>query len=107
MNDQMKLCIRTTTRWPAEFTACISELRNRLAILCGIKDEGIIVPPQLGAENRTESNVLSADFDSLSYRRTPGEIPRVVYSTGSEHFPGGLYLHGANGRIPKEFLKKH
>ncbi|KAE9448171.1 hypothetical protein C3L33_19928, partial [Rhododendron williamsianum] len=89
----------------AEFTAHISELRNRLA-MCGIKDEGIIVPPQLGAENRTESNVLSADFDSLSYRRTPGEILRVVYSTGSEHFPGGFYPHGANARIAKEFLKK-
>lgn len=89
----------------AEFTARISELRNRLA-MCGIKDEGIIVPPQLGAENRTESNVLSADFDSLSYRRTPGETLRVVYSTGSEHFPGVFYPHGANGRIAKEFLKK-
>ncbi|KAI8555705.1 hypothetical protein RHMOL_Rhmol05G0195300 [Rhododendron molle] len=88
----------------AEFTIRISELRNQLA-MCGIKDEGIIVPPQLGAENRTESNVLSANFDSISYRRTPGEILRVVYNTGSEHLPGGFYPHGGNGRIAREFLK--
>jgi hypothetical protein len=88
----------------AEFTIRISELRNRLA-KCGIKDEGIIVPPQLGAENRTESNVLSANFYSISYRRTPGEILRVVYNTGNEHLAGGFYPHGGNGRIARDFLK--
>jgi hypothetical protein len=89
----------------AEFTTRISELRNRLA-KCGIKDEGIIVPLQLGAENRTDSNVLSADFYSISYKRTPGEILRVVYNTGDEHLPGGFYPHGGNGRIARDFLKK-
>ncbi|KAA8536843.1 hypothetical protein F0562_029321 [Nyssa sinensis] len=89
----------------AEFTIRISELRNRLA-MCGIKDEGIIVPLELGAENRTESNVLSANTDSISYSRTPGEILRVVYSSGDEHVPGGFYPNGANGRIAQEFLKK-
>ncbi|KAF9620961.1 hypothetical protein IFM89_015783 [Coptis chinensis] len=53
----------------AEFTNRTSELRNRLA-MCGIKDEGIIVPPELGAENRTSSNVLSANAYSISYSRT-------------------------------------
>lgn len=94
--------------WPynhtvAEFTARISELRNRLGG-CGIKDEGIIVPPYLGAENRTESNVLSADYNSLSYSRTPPEVLRIVYGTGDEHKPGGFFPEGGNGRIARELL---
>lgn len=89
----------------AEFTIHISELRNRLA-KCGIKDEGIFVPPELGAENRTVSNVLSADYNSLSYSRTQAEILREVYSTGNEHVPGGFFPKGGNGRIAREFLMK-
>ncbi|XP_012847411.1 PREDICTED: desiccation-related protein PCC13-62-like [Erythranthe guttata] len=89
----------------AEFTIRISELRNRLA-RCGIKDEGIIVPPFLGAENRTVSNVLSADYNSLSYSRTPPEILRIVYGTGSECVPGGFFPKGGNGRIARQFLDK-
>lgn len=87
----------------AEFTIYISELRNRLG-MCGIKDEGLIVPLELGAENRTESNILSADANSLSYARTPPEILRIVYGTGSEYKPGGFFPHGGNGRIAREFL---
>ncbi|XP_031407672.1 desiccation-related protein PCC13-62-like [Punica granatum] len=87
----------------AEFTNKISMLRNRLAN-CGIKDEGVIVPRKLGAENRTTSNILSADSYSRSYSRTPQEIVRIVYGTGSESKPGGFYPHGANGRIAKSFL---
>ncbi|KAL7003096.1 Ferritin-like catalase Nec2 [Sarracenia purpurea var. burkii] len=87
----------------AEFTTRISELRNRLAG-CGIKDKGIIVPPQLGAENRTETNVLSANSYSVSYSRTPAEILRVVYGTGDERTPGGFYPDGGNGKIAKGYL---
>ncbi|XP_060169191.1 ferritin-like catalase Nec2 [Lycium barbarum] len=89
----------------AHFTSRMSELRNKLA-KCGNKDEGIFVPPQLGAENRTISNVLSADFNSLSYKRTPSEILRIVYNSGDEHLPGGFYPNGANGKIAREFLKQ-
>ncbi|GMP40188.1 hypothetical protein CsSME_00010733 [Camellia sinensis var. sinensis] len=88
----------------AEFTIRISQLRNNLA-MCGIKDEGIIVPPELGAENRTETNVLSSNFDSISYKRTPAEILRVLYDTGDEHKPGGFFPHGANGKIAGGLLK--
>ncbi|KDP28130.1 hypothetical protein JCGZ_13901 [Jatropha curcas] len=90
----------------AEFTNGISFLRNKLA-MCGIKDEGLIVPPELGAEKRTESNVLSADENSLSYDRTPPEILRIVYGTGSEYKPGGFMPDGANGRIARSFLESH
>ncbi|KAK7823908.1 ferritin-like catalase Nec2 [Quercus suber] len=87
----------------AEFTNRTAELKNRLA-MCGIKDEGIIVPLFLGAENRTNSNILSANTDSLSYSRTPPEILRIVYGTGSENKPGGFYPNGAGGNIARRYL---
>ncbi|CAH9087348.1 unnamed protein product [Cuscuta europaea] len=87
----------------ADFTIRISMLRNRLAA-CGVKDEGLFVPPILGAENRTTSNVLSEDAESLSYKRTPAEILRILYNTGDEHIPGGFYPEGGNGRIAREYL---
>ena len=53
----------------AEFTRGISNLRNQLG-MCGVKDEGIIVlDPQLGAENKTDSNILSADVNSVILQR--------------------------------------
>ncbi|KAK8555610.1 hypothetical protein V6N13_046137 [Hibiscus sabdariffa] len=85
------------------FTKAISRLRNKLGH-CGIKDEGLMVPLELGAENRTTSNVLSADPNSLSYPRTPAEILRIVYGTGDEHRPGGFFPEGGNGRIAREYL---
>lgn len=88
----------------ADFTEHISDLRNMLA-MCGIKDEGLIVPPELGAENKTSSNILSANTNSLSYSRTPAEILRTVYGTGDEHKPGGFFPKGGNGKIAREFLK--
>ncbi|XP_048138942.1 desiccation-related protein PCC13-62-like [Rhodamnia argentea] len=90
----------------AEFTGRLSGLRNRLA-MCGLKDEGIMVPKELGAENRTTSNVLSADVDSLSYSRSPPEILRIIYGSGSEYKPGGFYPDGGNGRIAQSFLRKY
>ncbi|KAJ4825524.1 hypothetical protein Tsubulata_041584 [Turnera subulata] len=88
----------------AEFTDKISNLRNQLA-MCGNKDEGIIVPKQLGAENRTESNILSADANSISYDRTPREVLRISYGTGNASMPGGFLPQGGNGVIAKSFLE--
>ncbi|RZC80789.1 hypothetical protein C5167_043358 [Papaver somniferum] len=87
----------------AEFTERISGLRNKLG-MCGIKDEGICVPLNLGAENRTTSNLLADDYNSLSYARTPREILRIVYGTGSEHVPGGFFPKRENGKIARELL---
>lgn len=87
----------------AEFTIRLSKLRNRLG-MCGIKDEGLFVPIYLGAENRTYSNLLSLNYDSLSYPRSPEEVLRILYQTGDEHVPGGFYPHGANGRIARQLL---
>ncbi|XP_057859063.2 ferritin-like catalase Nec2 isoform X2 [Cryptomeria japonica] len=87
----------------AEMTSFISNLRNCLG-KTGIVDEGIIVPPQLGAEGKVSGNILSADANSLSYSRTPRETLRAVYSTGNESKPGGFYPQGANGFIARSYL---
>lgn len=87
----------------AEFTDRISALRNRLGMR-GNKDEGLRVPRRLGAENRTDSNILSANANSLSYSRAPPEILRIVYGTGSENKPGGFFPNGGNGAVAKRFL---
>ncbi|GMH13148.1 hypothetical protein Nepgr_014989 [Nepenthes gracilis] len=89
----------------AEFTDRLSKLRNQLG-KCGVKDEGIIVPPELGAEGKSTTNVLSANKDSISYQRTPAEILRILYDTGDEHLPGGFYPSGANGKIAQQYLSK-
>ncbi|CAN6295127.1 unnamed protein product [Urochloa humidicola] len=89
----------------AELTDRVSALRNRLG-RCGVKDEGLTVPRELGAEGALCTNVLSADKDSLSYARTPAELLRILYLTGDEHVPGGFYPEGANGRIARSFLGK-
>ncbi|XVF21943.1 hypothetical protein REPUB_Repub12eG0132600 [Reevesia pubescens] len=87
------------------FTNRLSELRSRLG-MCGVKDEGLKVPLQLGAENRTSSNILSADANSLSYSRIPTEILRIIYGTGNESRPGGFFPNGASGRIAMALLGK-
>ncbi|KAF8721063.1 hypothetical protein HU200_023477 [Digitaria exilis] len=89
----------------AEFTDRVSALRNRLG-RCGVKDEGLTVPRELGAEGAICTNVLSADMDSLSYARTPAELLKILYLSGDEHVPGGFYPEGANGRIARSFLGK-
>ncbi|KAF8387826.1 hypothetical protein HHK36_026487 [Tetracentron sinense] len=98
-------CVKPYNNTVAEFTNRISDLRNRLA-MCGIKDEGIIVPLELGAENKTTSNILSADANSLSYARIPAEILRIVYGTGSEYKPGGFLPNGGNGKVARDFLNQ-
>ena len=89
----------------AEFTRGISNLRDQLG-QCGVKDEGIIVVDlHLGAENKTRSNILSADASSLSYARQPQEILRIVYGTGKESQPGGFLPDGGIGNIARSYLK--
>ncbi|KAL6526465.1 hypothetical protein OROGR_015555 [Orobanche gracilis] len=88
----------------AEFTNKISSLRNALGKK-GLKDEGLIVEPALGAEGKIPGNVLAGDQYSLSYDRTPEEILRIVYGTGREDMPGGFYPRGGDGRIARSYLK--
>ncbi|XP_020272524.1 desiccation-related protein PCC13-62-like [Asparagus officinalis] len=87
----------------AEFTDRISYMRNKLA-MCGIKDEGLFVPRTLGAEQKLNTNVVSADKNSLGYARTPQELLRILYETGNEHIPGGFLPQGGNGEIARRLL---
>lgn len=88
----------------AEFTDRMSELRNKLGH-DGLKDEGLIVPPNLGAEGKIKGNVLAGDEYSVAYDRTPEEILRIVYGSGDERVPGGFYPKGGNGRIARSHLR--
>ncbi|MED6134988.1 hypothetical protein PIB30_042086 [Stylosanthes scabra] len=88
----------------AEFTDRISALRNKLG-RDGLKDEGLVVPKELGAEGKVTGNILSLNKDSLGYPRTPPEILRIVYATGNESVPGGFYPKGANGTIARSYLE--
>lgn len=87
----------------AEFTNLTSTLANKLG-KCGLRDEGIMVPLSLGAENRTESNILAADVNSRSYSRTVRELLRILYGSGSESKVGAFFPKGANGLIARSFL---
>ncbi|XP_028760111.1 desiccation-related protein PCC13-62-like [Neltuma alba] len=86
----------------AEFTNRISALRDKLGKE-GLKDEGLIVPRNLGAEGRISGNVLAGDKNSPAYGRTPREVLRIVYGGGDERYPGGFYPRGADGRIAKSY----
>ncbi|XP_057430645.1 ferritin-like catalase Nec2 [Lotus japonicus] len=87
----------------AEFTNRISALRDKLGNE-GLKDEGLVVPKELGAEGKVSGNILSANKDSLSYPRTPEEILRILYDTGDERVPGGFFPKGAGGAIARSYL---
>ncbi|MED6134990.1 hypothetical protein PIB30_042088 [Stylosanthes scabra] len=87
----------------AEFTDRISDLRNRLGG-AGVKDEGLVVPMDEGADGKVTGNILSAGNDSLSYARTPQELLRILYGTGNESKPGGFFPNGADGVIARSFL---
>lgn len=89
----------------AEFTDKISVLRNKLGG-AGLKDEGIVVPPKLGAEGKISGNVIAGDVNSVAYSRTPEEILRIVYGRGNESEPGGFFPKGADGNIARSFLGK-
>ncbi|KAF7806785.1 desiccation-related protein PCC13-62-like [Senna tora] len=87
----------------AEFTNRISMLRNQLG-RSGLKDEGLVVPRELGAEGRVEGNILSADNNSITYGRSGQEVLKIAYVTGNESIPGGFFPNGANGRIARSFI---
>src|ERR1044072_1809952 len=63
-----------------EFTNRISLLRNKL----GHKH----------AEGKIVGSVIAGDSYSLSYPRTPEQILRIVYGSGDEHVPGGIFPKG-------------
>ncbi|KAF8017740.1 hypothetical protein BT93_H2822 [Corymbia citriodora subsp. variegata] len=88
----------------AEFTNRLSELRNKLGGE-GLKDEGLVVPPDVGAEGKIAGNVLAGDKYSVAYDRTAEEILRIVYGSGDASIPGGFYPKGGNGNIARSHLQ--
>ncbi|GMI69412.1 hypothetical protein like AT3G62730 [Hibiscus trionum] len=71
---------------------------------CGVKDEGLVVPEELGAENRTTTNAVPADINSLAYARYEREILRIVFGTGNATKPGGLFPNGFNGTLYQQIV---
>ncbi|XP_057837730.1 ferritin-like catalase Nec2 [Cryptomeria japonica] len=87
----------------AEFTDRLSTLRNQLGYTRTV-DEGLVVKKSLGAEGMVEGNILAGDKYSVAYGRNPAQILRIVYSSGNESIPGGIFPHGGGGNIAKGFL---
>ncbi|TYH37004.1 hypothetical protein ES332_D12G011500v1 [Gossypium tomentosum] len=98
LNDGVNSTVPPYTFTMAELTNRTSEVVNRLGG-CGVKDEGLIVPFQLGAENRSTSNVVPGDVNSLAHARFEREILRIVFGTGNATMPGGLFPDGFIGAL--------
>ncbi|GMI69414.1 hypothetical protein HRI_000610700 [Hibiscus trionum] len=79
-------------------TAEAVNLRGR----CGVKEEGLVVALQLGAENRTRVNVVAGDANSLGYIRTPLEVLRILFGTANATVPGGVFPAGLPGNIYRQ-----
>ncbi|ONK78289.1 uncharacterized protein A4U43_C02F16720 [Asparagus officinalis] len=90
----------------AELTDRISVLRNKLGG-SDVKDEGLIIPPEAGAEGKISGNVIAGDKYSLAFDRTPKEILKIVYGGGSASTPGGFFPKGADGRIARWYLEQN
>ena len=58
-----------------------------------------------GFARRTICNILGAIEDSLGFKRTQAEVPRVLYGSRNEHIPGGFLPRGANGNIARGFFQ--
>ncbi|KAK8718093.1 hypothetical protein V6N13_045339 [Hibiscus sabdariffa] len=103
LNDRANLPVLPYTFTVANATNLTAQVANQLGG-CGVKDEGLTVPLPLGAENRTTSNVIAADVNSLVYARTAREILRTVFITGDATRPGGLFPHGFDGTLYERIL---
>ncbi|KAG8473975.1 hypothetical protein CXB51_033659 [Gossypium anomalum] len=103
LNARVNLTVPPFNFTVGNLTNLSAQLANRLAG-CGVKDEGLIVPLQLGAENRTSSNIVPGDVKSLAYARSAREILRIVFTTGNATRPGGIFPRGLNGALYRRIL---
>ncbi|KAL5714314.1 hypothetical protein ACHQM5_016295 [Ranunculus cassubicifolius] len=88
----------------AEITLRLSKYRDRLAHVKNPKDDGIILATQDRNGGLTLGNIINGDRDSVAYSRTPWEILRILYETGSASHPGGFFPVGANGTIAQFYM---
>ncbi|TYH93989.1 hypothetical protein ES332_A12G011000v1 [Gossypium tomentosum] len=98
LNAMVNSPVPPFTMTVANFTNTTATAVNQLA-LCGVKNEGLIVPLSLGAENRTTTNVVTGDVNSLSPRRTEREVLRIAFGTGNATRPGGIFPSGLIGTL--------
>ncbi|KAK8262965.1 hypothetical protein V6Z12_D12G011600 [Gossypium hirsutum] len=98
LNAIVNITVPPYTITVASFTNTTATAVNLLG-LCGVKNEGLIVPLPLGAENRTTTNVIPGDVNSLSPRRTERETLRILHGTGNATRPGGIFPSGPNGTL--------
>ncbi|KAK8718095.1 hypothetical protein V6N13_045341 [Hibiscus sabdariffa] len=103
LNDRANLPVPPYTITVAKFSNLTAQNSNILGG-CGVKDEGLIVPLPLRAENRTKNNVIAADANSLVYARSALEILRILFITGDATRPGGLFPCGAEGTLYQRIL---
>ncbi|KAE8665470.1 hypothetical protein F3Y22_tig00112614pilonHSYRG00106 [Hibiscus syriacus] len=82
-----------TVRNLTDIIAGTVNLRGR----CDVKEEGLIVPLQLGAQNRTTVNVVPADVNSLAFTRIETEVLRIIFATANATITGGLLPSGLFG----------
>ncbi|TYJ03187.1 hypothetical protein E1A91_A12G011300v1 [Gossypium mustelinum] len=103
LNARVNLTVPPFNFTVGNLTNLSAQLANRLAG-CGVKDEGLIVPLQLGAENRTSSNIVPGNANSLAYARSAREILRIVFTTGNATRSGGIFPRGLNGALYRRIL---
>ncbi|KAL4378415.1 hypothetical protein GQ457_02G002760 [Hibiscus cannabinus] len=66
---------------------------------CGVKEEGLTVPVQQGAEGRTSVNIVAGDVNALAFTRNEPEVLRILFGTGNATVPGGVFPAGLPGII--------
>ncbi|GMI69422.1 hypothetical protein like AT3G62730 [Hibiscus trionum] len=98
LNDRANLTVPPYTFTVGNVTNVTAQIGNQLG-RCGVKDEGLVVPLPLGAENRTTSNVIAADVNSLTYTRSALEILRILFISGNATRPGGVFPRGFEGTL--------
>ncbi|KAK8975203.1 hypothetical protein V6N11_058248 [Hibiscus sabdariffa] len=103
LNDRANLTVPPYTATVGNVTNLTAQVGNQLGG-CGVKDEGLIVPLSLGAENRTTTNVIPADDNSLPYKRSALEILRILFISGNATRPGGVFPRGVEGTLYQLFL---
>ncbi|GMI69421.1 hypothetical protein like AT3G62730 [Hibiscus trionum] len=103
LNDRANLTVPPYTFTVENLTNLSAQIGNQLGG-CGLKDEGLVVPLPLGAENRTTGNVIAADVNSLPYTRSALELLRIVFITGNATRPGGVFPRGFEGTLYHRIL---
>ena len=75
-----------------------SSTRCRRSRTSGTRVDGPTDDDQ-GIGNRSYSNIVPTDGNSIAFGRTPGQVLNIVYLNSEAVSRGGFYPHGVNGAI--------